>query len=313
MTDNLKEAMNEEMDVVLGASPFLSSQFNEHIKQRIHEKIKHKMRMKRKNVYKGAISVAIACLVISLFMALINPGFYHNTKESEDWQVRQIYKKNGEILFTVNPDPLLEAGKRTGYMISFNAPFEEFSGKSLEIDAIHKDSGIQIIVDPGHIIKEPSPGYPSLGRYVTFFGLPLSGVWRYQVKLNGVIYGDAVLHVNEPSWTISPLFKTGVYQVRGIEKNIGIIDNGFFAGKRNKFMWHFWGDEKKLDGPFQVTAVKKGSNQIIHVFSASFLAGALNGADRITVSSMSLPTPGLWRLMAYVNDQMLGSIVVDVK
>jgi hypothetical protein len=313
MREKARADQTQEIEVVLSASPFSNTHFNEPIKKQIHEKIKQKINPKKNAFYSRAIMAAVAFLMIAYFITFIKPDIYQSFKGEGDWQIRQTYKKAGETLFEVFPDPSLEAGKPTGYMISFTAPFEQFSGKSLEIDAIHRDSGLKIIAEPAHIITEPSSGYPGLGRYVTSFGLPISGVWRYEVKLNGVFYGDAVLNVNEPSWAISPLFKTGVYQVRGIEKNIAFIDTGFIAGKGNKYMWHFWGDKKKLDGPFTIKAVKKGNNEMINVFSASSLGGALNGADRIAVSSMSLPTSGIWRLLAYVNDQMLGSIVVDVK
>ncbi len=251
--------------------------------------------------------------MLPIYLERTKTGKVINTDErKEKWAVRHEYVKDGVRLFTINPDPQLSAGKIYGYMINFTAPFEQFEGKILTIRAIHKETGMVETATP-HILIEQNNGYSSLDRFTTSFGLPLSGLWRYEVEVYGILYGDAVLSVAEPSWEVSPLFTSGTYQLRGIPNKVGFIDPGFIAGKDNKYLWHFWGSEYELNGNFKVKALKKGTHQLIDVFSADYLGGKNNGADNSIPSSMSLPTSGRWQLLAYMNDQLFGSIVIDVK
>ena len=171
---------------------------------------------------------------------------------------------------------------------------------------------MHVIAMPPQPIAKTSSGYPGLERFTTSFGLPLSGMWRLEIVLNDVVYGDAVIPVAEPSWNVSPMFRSGAYEMRGIEKKAGFIDAGFIAGKSNKYMWHFWGTDAQLQGEFKVVAVKQGTSRLVDVFNTNSLGSKINGADRSAVSMMSLPEPGKWRLMAYLNDQLFTSIVVDV-
>lgn len=122
-----------------------------------------------------------------------------NPTSSDDWKVRNEYKVNDKVLFTVATEPNLSAGKPAGYVFSFTAPFETFKGKTIAIYAYHKKTGKKETAVPLKTITEPSPGYPSLNRFTANFTLPLSGLWKYEVVLNEQIYGDVVLNVNEPS------------------------------------------------------------------------------------------------------------------
>jgi hypothetical protein len=98
-----------------------------------------------------------------------------------------------------------------------------------------------------------------------------------------------------------------------VKGRLGFIDAGFAAGKRNKYMWHFWGREEQLDGALKIEAVRQGSNRIEDVFAAERLGSPLNGADAAIPSMMSLPESGMWRLMAFVDGALWGSVVVSVK
>lgn len=300
-------------------SPFDKPHFNENLKSQIIKKVNQNSR--KKQVYWTRPAFIIIFLFVAVMSTIMLPIYLERTEPSkvihtddrkEKWAVRYEYVRDGVRLFTINPDPQISAGKTYGYMINFTAPFEQFEGKILTIRAIHKETGMVVTATP-HIIIERSSGYSSLDRFTTSFGLPLSGLWRYEVELSGILYGDAVLSVAEPSWEVSPLFTSGTYQLRGIPNKVGFIDAGFIAGKNNKYLWHFWGSEYELNGNFKVKALKKGTHQLIDVFSADYLGGKNNGADHSIPSSMSLPTSGLWQLLVYMNDQLFGSIVIDVK
>jgi hypothetical protein len=300
-------------------SPFVKPHFNENLKSQIIKKANQNSR--KKQVYWTRPTFIVIFLFVAVMSTIMLPIYLertepgkviHTDNRKEKWAVRYEYVRDGVRLFTINPDPQLSAGKTYGYMINFTAPFDQFEGKILTIRAIHKETGMVVTATP-HIIIERSSGYSSLDRFTTSFGLPLSGLWRYEVELSGILYGDAVLSMAEPSWEVSPLFTSGTYQLRGIPNKVGFIDAGFIAGKSNKYLWHFWGSEYELNGNFKVKALKKGTHQLIDVFSADYLGGKNNGADHSIPSSMSLPTSGRWQLLAYMNDQLFGSIVIDVK
>jgi hypothetical protein len=88
----------------------------------------------------------------------------------------------------------------------------------------------------------------------------------------------------------------------------------FIAGESQKYMWHFWGDEKTLTKPFKVIGISKETGEKITVFKIQSQNPAPNnGADHHLPSSLELPSPGLWRLEVYFDDKLFGNVVVDVK
>jgi hypothetical protein len=118
-------------------------------------------------------------------------------------------------------------------------------------------------------------------------------------------------------WQVSPLFKVSSYTMIGQEGRIGFIYDDmevtrFYPNKEQKYMWHFWGGPEELQGPLKVTGTSKESGEQITVFKAIAVGGANNGADAHNPSQMSLPSPGLWRLDAYIGEKLFGSVVVEV-
>ena len=101
----------------------------------------------------------------------------------------------------------------------------------------------------------------------------------------------------------------------GEEGKLGFIGDAatFKAGESNKYMWHFWGEEGELDGPFKVIGHNQDTDQDVVVFETKELAGPNNGADAHTPSSMQLPSKGTWELDAYVDGKLFGTVVVEVE
>ncbi|WP_421377944.1 DUF4871 domain-containing protein [Bacillus salacetis] len=118
-------------------------------------------------------------------------------------------------------------------------------------------------------------------------------------------------------WEESGIFESGNFKMIGVEDKLGFIYDGsevtrFYPAKENKYMWHLWGNSEQLKGDLKVTATHNKSNEEVTVIEGLPLAGAHNGADAHTPSTMSLPKSGMWKLDAYVNDQLHGSIFVRV-
>ncbi|MFE5323501.1 hypothetical protein ACFQ88_32945 [Paenibacillus sp. NPDC056579] len=322
MTDRQKPHWAKEME----SSPFIKSRFTKEMQQQVLrkanvEKKAGAARHRRSRAPKTAAAVLIVAALGAAGLWLSGDG----TSLLPSWPPdvvssnkpageRTQYYENGKLLFSVFPDPELKAGRPYGYLFSFQAPFEELRGKSLAIYAEHVHSGYKVTAAAPAAITEPSSGYQGLERFgVANLGLPLSGLWRYTVELDGKRYGDVTLFVPESSWELSPLFKSGSVELRGTAQNIGFIDPGFRAGAPQKAMWHVWGRDDELKGSFSVKAVKQGEERIIDVLSPLTLGGSVNGADRTAPSMVTLPEQGRWRLLPYIGDRMLDSIVVDVK
>ncbi|NMO97099.1 hypothetical protein [Paenibacillus lemnae] len=128
---------------------------------------------------------------------------------------------------------------------------------------------------------------------------------------NGVeLEGEHVQRVNAT-------FTSGQYEMLGQERKLGIIYDGsevsrFYLGKTQKYMWYLWGDSKEFQGTFKVIASHQDNDEKLEVVKKSSIGGPLNGADAHIPSQISLPAEGQWRLDAYVNDVLFGSIDVMV-
>ncbi|TXK72381.1 hypothetical protein [Paenibacillus sp. N3.4] len=280
--------MNDDKPVwaeLMADSPFADRHFTTVLEDNVIHSVRE-TRQEHLRIYKvvaAAIALAILWLVIGLDAKMNNINSSHevNVKMVE----RKAYYDHGRLLFSVAPQPNARAGETNGYMFHFEEPLGTYMGKTLTIQAVQLLTGTVEMVS-SEVIATPSPGYPGLERYTVRFALPLEGIWRLDVLLDDKTYGDVTVLMNKPSWETSPLFQSGKYLMRGNENQDGFIDAGFIAGKSQKYMWHFWGTEAQLNGPFEIKAVKEHSDTIIQIFSSNplsssnALASELNGADR---------------------------------
>jgi hypothetical protein len=300
--------------------PFADRHFTADLKHKVLQRAGESKRIPFSVVSAVCVPLVITSLVIGWlpFKDMVLPsGVEPPVEISGKPTARHTYYDNGRRLFTVYPDPYATAGKTAGYMFHFDEALETYLGKMVTLQAVHSQSGAKEILS-SEVITKPSPGYLGLERFTTQFALPLEGMWELSVLLDDKPYGNVQLFINEPSWDLTPEFTSGAYTMRGVEKKVGFIDAGFIAGRNQKYMWHFWGNDDLLNGPFEVKAVKQGTDKMIDVYSsnrissANALAGELNGADRHVVTSMKLPEAGRWRLLPYVKGRLLDTIVVEV-
>ncbi|WP_054956266.1 DUF4871 domain-containing protein [Paenibacillus dakarensis] len=205
-----------------------------------------------------------------------------------------------------------QAGSPAGSWWNLYVPVSTLEGQSIRITAVHKDTGMQIEELTSTTIT-PDMAYDDFTRVSSSFALPLSGLWKFDVYIGEEKFGDVVFDVPDSSWEPSPSFRSGVYEMTGVENRLGFIHPPFKANQPNKYMWHFWGSEEELNGDLRITAVKQNSSEIIDVFEGSLRTGKLNNADAALPTTMSLPTPGLWRLMVSIDERLYGSVIVEVE
>lgn len=134
----------------------------------------------------------------------------------------------------------------------------------------------------------------------------------------------------DKEWKVSPMFKSGAYTMIGQENRLGFIydDNEvtrFYPGKMQKYMWHFWGntpeETKQLFGQkLKIIGVSEETGEKINVFEGGTgvpnpnVQPPIPDNDKVAraPSLMSLPSKGLWRLDAFIDDKLYGSVVVQV-
>lgn len=276
----------------------------------------------RRNVWLAVIAAAI----VAVNGWLVWKELFRSSESSAepDWEVRNAYRVNGDLKWIVFPGGEMKAGRPAGAMWMIHRPFGELEGRHLRIAATHRQTGLTLEELPETTIDENSAlAYDhrlssqsddvDKTQVVTRMAVPLGGLWRFELFLDGESFGDAVLNVPDGGWEPSPTFRSGVYEMTGTEGKLGIINPGFVAGKRNKYMWHFWGSDEELTGASEIYGVKEGSLRFEKVYTGYVRPGPLNGADAAFPSGMSLPEAGRWKLVATIDGRWFENLVVDVR
>ena len=188
-----------------------------------------------------------------------------------DWAPRGVYTEDGVDKLQAFPGGDYAAGSPAGAVWFLQLPIQELEGKHIRILATHRDTGMILEELPETRITRDM-AYDKSTRVVSRFGIPLAGLWRFDVMVDQQKYGDIVVDVPDSDWEPSPSFvsvasedpveamlssKYPPTEMTGIEGRLGFIDPGFIAGQPNKYMWHFWGRDEELKGDLHITAVKE--------------------------------------------------------
>jgi len=252
------------------------------------------------------------------------------------WKVTHDYEENNKVIFSIFPEPELHADMPNGYIFSFKEPFDTFKGSELSISAVHKETGKRIEVLSPQKIKEPSPGYSSLQRFSTSFQVPYSGLWRYEVYLDGKAYGEVVVSVAEkeeansvilpedlPDFVQESDFDTINWNrkattfgrnIIGNEHQSGIIGADMPSLTAQKWMWHLWNTkatELTVVGYYRETrtvhpVLNNGEGWTIP------LGGENNGADVHAPSAVTIPERGEWAFLLYTEKELFDVIVWEI-
>ncbi|MGM0885024.1 MAG: DUF4871 domain-containing protein [Bacillota bacterium] len=118
--------------------------------------------------------------------------------------------------------------------------------------------------------------------------------------------------ISEQEWETSPLFKVGEYTMIGQPSKLGIIDTTFISGKQRGIHWFLWGEQTELvKGTFKITATKQGKQPITLIENYAIAYGT-KGSDAQVPTLITIPSSGLWKFDAYIDDGVYGSIVINV-
>ncbi|WP_226536466.1 DUF4871 domain-containing protein [Fictibacillus halophilus] len=116
-------------------------------------------------------------------------------------------------------------------------------------------------------------------------------------------------------WNESPVFESGSYKMIGEKNKIGFIYDPdverIYLKKETKYMWHVWGKDVANQN-LRVEGISENDSEPLHLFEAKLSGTPHNGADAVTPSSISLPKPGIWKLDAYVDEKLFGTVYINV-
>ncbi|MGF9975807.1 hypothetical protein ABE042_02140 [Viridibacillus arvi] len=118
-------------------------------------------------------------------------------------------------------------------------------------------------------------------------------------------------------WKESSLFESGEYTMIGEKEKLGFIYDDsevvkFYPDKIQKYMWHFWGTKEELERPLKVLATHEDGGDPIVLIGGKNTVKPHNGADMSMPSNMSLPESGMWKMDAYFDDNLFGTVYVKV-
>ncbi|MGM9924465.1 MAG: hypothetical protein ACI35R_09485 [Bacillus sp. (in: firmicutes)] len=123
--------------------------------------------------------------------------------------------------------------------------------------------------------------------------------------------------VNGAEWKESEYFTSEGLSLIGEPQVLGFTHSDseevkIQPNKTQKHGWHFWGEEAKTAGELTVRATKQGSDEQLEIVKNSPLGGPNSGADNHAPTNMTFPESGMWKLDAYLDDQLFGSVYVTV-
>jgi hypothetical protein len=328
----------EDLKKAMDATTHKGTHFTRIQKQNIKSAVysEEKKKQTHSKTWTFAVSAAAIAIMIVLFSTnlQLNPDMERSSHHATaDWEIRDEYVENNSTRFSVLPEPELTAGKTSGYIFSFQEPFEVYEGKKLSINAINKVTGEKINVVSPEEITEPSPGYKSLERFTARFEIPYAGLWKFEIQLNGDFYGDVILSVGEEQVIILPEdipdfvekedfegidwerkavnFEGGMI---GNENKTGVIGADMQSLTPQKWMWHLWGNQTS---ELTVAGFHRKSQTVHPILDNGWawtmeLGGAVNGADAHVPSAVTIPEPGEWAILLYDGDQLFDVLVLDI-
>ncbi|MGV2685788.1 DUF4871 domain-containing protein, partial [Clostridium perfringens] len=126
------------------------------------------------------------------------------------WTPRSVYTEEGVDKLQAFPGGDYAAGSPAGAWWNLLPPVQELEGKTIHITAVHRDTGTTL-EELAETEITSDMAYDNFTRVSSRFGIPLAGVWRFDVMVDQEKYGDIVIDVPDSSWEPSPSFRSGNY------------------------------------------------------------------------------------------------------
>lgn len=118
---------------------------------------------------------------------------------------------------------------------------------------------------------------------------------------------------NNGEWESSLTFRLGNNTLIGDPFHLGIVNQPFVSGKEYAITWYLWGDQDDLvKEPFKLIATKPTGQNYTLVENYAIAYGT-EGSNAQVPTLFTIPSPGIWQLSVYINNDFFGSIVLNVE
>jgi hypothetical protein len=118
-----------------------------------------------------------------------------NVNENEELVLTNQVIKNGEVVVEVHPGGGFVAGTPSGCWWSIHFPFKEIKDKNFKIIATHPKTNQQFSEIELARIGDKGIDYNGLTRVSSEFEIPTSGVWKFDVYIDGSLLGSVIIDV----------------------------------------------------------------------------------------------------------------------
>ncbi|KOS64465.1 hypothetical protein AN161_02125 [Lysinibacillus sp. FJAT-14222] len=128
------------------------------------------------------------------------------------------------------------------------------------------------------------------------------------------LVGEAL--AKEIEWKESEYFTSKNLSMIGEPQLLGFShskDEKIFARKTGKYGWHFWGNRVKTGEILSIKRTHQLTNKEIELVTDAKLLGPNSGADNHAPTNMTFPEGGMWKLDAYTDGRLIGSVYVKVE
>lgn len=129
------------------------------------------------------------------------------------------------------------------------------------------------------------------------------------------IKGKVIGYQDPKPWAVSPVFHVANDTLRGIEGKIGLIEKPFIVNQTDEYTWRLWGKPEDLaNKKFKVIANREnGDGAFFEEVPIPLRHSGSTTAITSIPYTMKLIDKGLYRLDAYVDNQLFGSVTVNVE
>lgn len=135
-------------------------------------------------------------------------------------------------------------------------------------------------------------------------------------------HAPAFFHLSvlkDVNWQESPSFVEGKVPLKGIQGKIAMADSPFIANKPTEQMWFFF-DSTMPSGNLSMIALKQGFTTPTPVLFQNetskqtwTVSHTIDSNTKELPLLMSLPSPGLWVLNIYIDENFYEQIVINVE
>ncbi|KOP69653.1 hypothetical protein AMS59_22265 [Lysinibacillus sp. FJAT-14745] len=128
------------------------------------------------------------------------------------------------------------------------------------------------------------------------------------------LVGEAQAKENE--WQESEYFNSENLSLIGEPQLLGFThskEEKIVVSQTGKYGWHFWGESVKSGDFLRVKGTHQLTGKEVELVSNAKLLGPNSGADNHAPTNMTFRTGGMWKLNAYIDGKLLGSVYVKVE